>query len=98
MLAIIPVKSTTIWRVNDMNLDITISRKELDEIVRQHVRNAVPFSTIDSISYIIETMGGGTFRDNEKLGSEMAPIILRVEVDVKRNNDGHPHGQPPRNA
>lgn len=80
-----------------MNLDIKISRAELDEIVKRHVMQAVPFATVDSVSFIIQTQGGSRYRDNEKIGVESAPIILCVEVEVNKRNDVS-SGQPPRNV
>lgn len=74
-----------------MKLDIIINRKELDDIVKAHIRNAVPNANVNSVSYVIKTMGGGTYRDNEKIGVEAAPIILQVEVEVNKPNDGPGH-------
>ena len=64
-----------------MKANLKISRKELDEVVREYVRKRMPDAVKTEITYIIQ-QNGHDYRDGMKLGVEAAPFVTYVEIET----------------
>ena len=65
-----------------MRINLTIGRKELDGIVKEYVRKNIPGSYEPEVTYIIQ-QNGRSYRDNEKLGVETAPLVTEIEINTR---------------